>query len=486
MSLKIKKQFLFIFFIISIYTLLTIVCWNHCYFWDNIQQISKEAHWFYQNNFSSLIIPIQNSGNETIATGYHPPLMGIMTAVLWKIFGYHLWVSHFFVFCWFFILLYQTIKLLQLIFPQKYASGALIIVLLEATVLTQFAIASPDFILLTAFVICLRAILEQKKFLLSVGLIFLCGINARGLLTGIALFFTNYYYLYLQSEKKHTFECLKKSFIPFLPTLLLLIAYYYLYFKINGWFFADSSEAGHYSLPANFSMIIKHFFEFIIRLIENGRIVVWGVAFYLFILIIRGKIQTSIKDNVLIFCFLFLMAEYLVLVFTTRMPFSGRYFIPLFFVLTLITLSGIIHFFDHRKIKITFVVILLFELTGHFWIYPEKIAQSWDSTLAHLPYYELRKKCFDYIDQQKINYEKISAGFCLYGDRGYIELQHAGKKVNDQFNNEYFIYSNISNIADEWLFQLKDTTQWKPIQTFQKWPVKIILFQKTFSNPLYE
>ncbi|HRR62447.1 MAG TPA: hypothetical protein P5071_01245, partial [Paludibacteraceae bacterium] len=84
------------------------------------------------------------------------------------------------------------------------------------------------------------------------------------------------------------------------------------------------------------------------------------------------------------------------------------------------------------------------------------------------------------------NYEKISAGFCLYGDRGYIELQHAGKKVNDQFNNEYFIYSNISNIADEWLFQLKDTTQWKPIQTFQKWPVKIILFQKTFSNPLYE
>jgi len=147
MSLKIRKQFLFIFFIISIYTLLTIVCWNHCYFWDNIQQISKEAHWFYQNNFSSLIIPIHSSSDEIVPTGYHPPLMGIMTAALWKIFGYHLWVSHFFVFCWFFILLYQTIKLLQLIFPQKYASGALIIVLLEATVLTQFAIASPDFII---------------------------------------------------------------------------------------------------------------------------------------------------------------------------------------------------------------------------------------------------------------------------------------------------------------------------------------------------
>ena len=80
----------YIFFLISViaYSLLTFICMNNGYFWDNIQQISKEAHWFYFTDFSSLLMPAQNSGAEIIATGYHPPLMGIMTAVLWKIFGY--------------------------------------------------------------------------------------------------------------------------------------------------------------------------------------------------------------------------------------------------------------------------------------------------------------------------------------------------------------------------------------------------------------
>jgi len=119
----------------------------------------------------------------------------------------------------------------------------------------------------------------------------------------------------------------------------------------------------------------------------------------------------------------------------------------------------------------------LFELTGHLWIYPEKMAKSWDCTLAHLPYYELRKQCFDYIDRQNMDYERISAGFCLYGDRGFTELNQAGKKVGTQLNNQYFIYSNISNLPDEWIDELHNSAHWKPLRTFEKWPVHITVFE---------
>ncbi|MDR0768566.1 MAG: hypothetical protein LBE71_01465 [Dysgonamonadaceae bacterium] len=77
---------------------------------------------------------------------------------------------------------------------------------------------------------------------------------------------------------------------------------------------------------------------------------------------------------------------------------------------------------------------------------PEKIAQCWESTLLHTSYYELRKESFDYIDSNQLNYNNLSAGFCLYGNRGYIEMKQEGKIVKaSDLNVKYF----ISNLEDE-------------------------------------
>src|ERR1035437_2270255 len=111
MKLPNKRDLFFLIPIVSIYFILTIISANSCYFWDNIQQISKEAHWYYLTDFKSLLMPAFNTGSEIVGTGYHPPLMGIMTAALWKVFGYELWVSHVFVFLWALILIYNVWKL---------------------------------------------------------------------------------------------------------------------------------------------------------------------------------------------------------------------------------------------------------------------------------------------------------------------------------------------------------------------------------------
>jgi uncharacterized membrane protein len=130
-----------------------------------------------------------------------------------------------------------------------------------------------------------------------------------------------------------------------------------------------------------------------------------------------------------------------------------------------------------------FAVMLFFTITGHCWIYPEKIAQCWESTLLHTPYYELRKECFDYIEDNQMDYNDLSAGFCLYGNRGYTEVTNERKIVKDtDLNTKYFIYSNISNVADEIVDELKDTTQWVPVKNFRKGCIFITIYK----NAKYE
>jgi hypothetical protein len=472
------KNTYFILFVSVVYLLLTFLCLNNCYFWDNIQQTSKEAHWFYFNNFKFFFIPARETLDGISGTGYHPPLMGFMTAVLWKIVGYKLWVSHAFVLLWACLLIFNEWKLIRIIFQEKYVGWILAIVLLESTLLTQYAIASPDFILFTAFIISLRAIFERRNMLLAVGIFFLCCINMRGVFVGVIFFAIHNYYSYLQSEGKYNFKSFFKLLLPYIPTLLVLTVYFTTYLLINGWFFHNSNYSTHYSMPNSFGRILKHFAEFGLRSVENGRIVIWLLGMYVGMKMIKSSRSTTPNLKVLIALFLSLTGLYVLFVFISQMPFSARYFMPQFFVLTLFTLYGIIEFVDVRKVKLLFLVVLLFELTGNLWIYPDRIAKSWDGTLAHLPFYELRKDCLKYIDEQEIDYKDVSAGFSLYGDRRFLDLQQKKQVIKSGNNGKYFIYSNISNNEDSFVDSLRNQNFWTPLKRFDKGYVCIILYKR--------
>ncbi|MFT3751938.1 MAG: hypothetical protein QM800_03355 [Paludibacter sp.] len=476
-----KKQFCYLIPIILVYITLTIISANYCYFWDNIQQITKEAHWFYLNDFTLLLMPSQNSGAEIVATGYHPPLMGMMTAILWKVFGYKLWVSHIFGFFWFFILIYNIWKIAKRFFKPELTGWLLAIVLLESTLLTQFTIASPDFILFTAFILSLRAILEHKNILLAIGIFFLCTINMRGLFVGSALFISHLYYTIIQSDVKIKVNKIIKLTIPYLPTLIILLAYFSYYFASRGWFFSNSGSDGHYSLPQSLSRVIKHIAEFGLRSIENGRIFIWIIGTVVAYQTWRRRIELTNEQRFLFTIFLLLSGLYILFIFITQMPFSARYFMPQFFILAILTLSGIQNLYTPKVLKLTYILILAFEITGNLWIYPGKMAKSWDCTLAHLPYYELREQCFSYIDQNKLDYTEISAGFCLYGSRQFIELKTDGKTIGSDPNSKFFIYSNISNLDDNFVVELEDRKIWEPLKVFEKGFVKIIIYKRITS-----
>ena len=76
-----------------------------------------------------------------------------------------------------------------------------------------------------------------------------------------------------------------------------------------------------------------------------------------------------------------------------------------------------------------------------------------------------------------MNYPDISAGFSIYGDRSIIELSNSSKLIDSEKNNKYFIYSNISNLPDDWIDEFNDAKLWKPIKSFSQGFVFITIYE---------
>jgi hypothetical protein len=479
MKAYLKNTHLYLIIVIFIYAIITLISLNHCYFWDNIQQTAKEGYWFYANNFKTLLLPGFSEGSEIVGVGYHPPLMGFMTAILWKIFGLHLWVSHVFIFLWSIILAYNTFCLTKHLFSTNIVGLLVFVLLLDSAILAQIAMASPDIILLCSFVMAVRSIVENKKILLSISLIFLFLINARGTLAGIIVFIFYCFYSFVVRKEKLSIRFFITKTIPFLPALLLLISYFIYYFSNRGWILisADSPWAEGYLAPEGLYNYIKNIFAYSLRLVENGRIVIWLLGFYLIYLVYRKKDTFTDKEKSIGVLFILLFLLYLYFALTTRIAIATRYNMPTTFVLTLFIFLLLDRYVDFKRFKLISIVVICFLLSGNCWVYPDKIAKAWDSSLAHLPFYSLRNECLDYLDQNNIPYTDVSGGFCLYGNRRYVDLMDKDSRISTETENKYFLYSNISNLGDDFQHEIRDTKHWKLIKTFKKGMVYISIYQ---------
>lgn len=470
-----------------VYIGLTVISINNCYFWDNIYYTPTFAYKFYDlfsaQNWASFSLIFNDQFVSSL--GFYPPLLGFFTALLWKVFGCHLWVSHLFFIVWFLMLAYNLWKLLLKIMPPKLMGWTMLIILLEPTILSQYSIASPDFILFTSFIISLRAIIEHKRKLLLVAIFILCGIHVRGLFAAAILFMVDYYYQYFLLKNQANFKNIAKTSFPYLIAFFLIGVYFIIYLRAGGGLIATSPYSTHYEQPTALLML-RNMAVFGLRSLENGRFLIWSIGLVLLFYIFKRKLSTSNYIKLVLLFFVCHLGLYLIFIFITKMPFSQRYFMPHYFALSVIAIIGIGNYLSENKSRIVFIVIILTEITGNLWIYPEIMAKSWDCTLAHLPYYELRRKCFEYIDSSKINYKDISTGFCLYGSRELIELRKNGKSVSDSTTNKYFIYSNISNLNDSLIVNLKDVKYWQPIRTFEKGFVNITIYKQKNSLKVSE
>ena len=82
-----NQNYFFLFLSYAIAFLLVVLHRNNSFFWDTVQLASAHATYYFQNQFSSLLLPVD------IDSG-HIPTFGIYIAFVWKLFGRSLAVSH--------------------------------------------------------------------------------------------------------------------------------------------------------------------------------------------------------------------------------------------------------------------------------------------------------------------------------------------------------------------------------------------------------
>ena len=157
-----------------------------------------------------------------------------------------------------------------------------------------------------------------------------------------------------------------------------------------------------------------------------------------------------------------------------------RYLLPIYIIIDCLILYLIYKYVERQKLKTAFFTIcFLGLLSGNLWVYPKKISQGWDSTLAHLPYYELRTQMIDFIKKEKIPLEEIGSAFPNLLSLSYIDLNESEKHFaeKDLSKQEYIFYSNIFNyFTDDEIDDLEQN--WTMLKEIKKLNVSLILYQK--------
>jgi hypothetical protein len=445
---------------------------DHGFFWDTVQLGAMQGDWFYQHGWQGGLLP------DRIDSG-HIPFFGGYLALWWKLLGQSLWVSHLAMAPWLWLLAYQLVRAAQSV-SDRYWGPVFLLLVVDPVLLGQAVLISPDIILAGAFLLGVNAIRREARGWLVVAIILLGLISLRGMLVGIILFLFD---LSRQSGglRRAPWSTLGRQLLPYLPGGLLALAYLAYHYWAKGWVGVhdDSPWAASFSSGS----LLRNAAVLAWRWLDYGRIFLW--------LVIGGLVLAHWRPRRL----LRLqwaparLRPWLVLTILTGLILglpsllgSGlaqhRYFLPFFLSLGLLTsqlISGIV---QARARAMLWGLLVLALLSGHRWIYPDRIAQGWDSTLAQLPYYPIRTEALDFLQAEGIPLEEVGTAFPEVGPRHYRELngQMTGMVERDLGQQTYVFYSNVMNdFTDEELATLQN---WTPIFRRERAGVKGVVYRR--------
>jgi hypothetical protein len=155
-----------------------------------VQLGSKHAHHFYENGLRWSPLP------AAIDSG-HPPIFGYYLAVAWTLFGKTLPVSHWAMFPFLSgiaLLLYRLGGILTAetrdatAKTHVWALGLVLLVFSDPVMAGQSALIAPDIPLAFFFLLSVRAFLRERPVWAMIGILGLCAISTRGMMTTAGLF----------------------------------------------------------------------------------------------------------------------------------------------------------------------------------------------------------------------------------------------------------------------------------------------------------
>lgn len=452
---------------------------DHVFFWDTIQLGSKHAHFYYESGFSYLLLPPE------IDSG-HPPLFGMYLAVGWLLFGKSLLTSHLLMLPFVCLLIYQWYHLGKHLGGEQLLPYFMLLLLVDPVVASQSILISPDLPLMGLFLLLLNSILHKNVNGKMWAILGLGMISMRGMMVGFLLFFWEW----LVYNKKENIGGRIPHFLsllwPYLPGGLLAMAFLGYHYVARGWVgFHENSEWAPSFALADGKQLLKNIAVLVWRWLDFGRVFI-SLAFagmFLTLISKRGW-KAAWKENInrqfaLLLVFLLAGLSFSFLRYAGLQ--QHRYLLPLFLIMTVFFYLFLLHFpstlLKPKRKRLVLLVICLGLFSGNFWVYPDKISQGWDSTLAHWPHYELRTDVLNYLEEEGIALERVGTAFPEIGPLKFKDLseESTGFKQKDLLRDSYILYSNIMNdFTDEEIDELR--SEWKLIYRSVKWNIKMELY----------
>ncbi len=468
-----QKKLLPFYFLV---TVLVLISSNFFFFWDKDILHARHAFWYLENGFSILQPPQFDSG--------HPPAMGLLLAFLWKIFGIHLAVGHLAMIPFAITLIWQLYRFTAFFIKSLFVYWALLLIAIDTSILTQLMILTGDLLTLVFFFWAVNSILYNKRIALLFAMVLLALTSSRGM---ISCMIVGIFDIYLQTCGKENVYKKIVSVIPwYLPSFFLSAFYLAYHYAKTGWIGYNpegSSWEGLFEL-ADLKGVVRNFLIIGWRLIDFGRLFLWLTGFYFFFLMVKKRIKPDDNIRILLALCIISFIIYVPPMIIYKGLLSHRYILPLFAVFaTLIAYLLFEKLPDNRLRKSIYFVLIIGLLSGNFWIYPDRIAKGWDATLAHIPYYKLRRDMIQYIEEERIPFEEICSEIPNTAKLKHIDLIEDERSFMNRNLQacDYIFYSNIYNMfTDDFLYELKN--HWEVVREYRLLQVRVTLYKNPYSD----
>lgn len=460
-----------------VFIVLTFLARDHIFFWDTVQLGSAHAHFYYETNFSHLFLP------DRFDSG-HIPAFGAYLALCWKTFGKSLPVSHFAMLPFLLGIVWQVFRLLAHFIRPAYIPLAMMLFLADPTLLGQSVLVSPDIALIFFFLLALNSALSYKRFFLLLAVAGLFLTSMRGMMVAFGIVWIDIIWNFKWKTENNPIRRLAEMSISYWPAVIIAGIYFFIHYQSKGWI------AYHPDSPWAPSFERVDFYGFLYNIgLMGWRVVDFGRLFLWIFLIIAGfQYRKTIFDDrkarlLVIFCVIMLIC--LSISFTSYKYLSAhRYLMPFYSLVALFSIYLLFEIVRIERYKRPIAMLLTMGLiSGNFWIYPEGIAMGWDSTLAHWPYYELRDKMNDYMEDEGISYSNVASAFPNVSERKYMELTNdtLRHRYLDPGDSQYVLYSNVYNkFTDEQIRQLSE--EFLLIRKMEKGGVFLSLYKAVEKN----
>ncbi len=411
MLIKLKKiSYLQVFFIVCCALVVsTIIFRDLPFFWDAISK-SARANWIYENDLKQFIIPTQFSSG-------HPPLWISLLAISWTIFGKSILSARILLLIINIGVFWQISRLCKNNFINGISAGAMLLVCLEPTLMAQTTSLNNDMLLLFFTLFSLNNLINQKPFLFTLALIGLLFTNLRGiyLFTAILIIHAIYLRYRLISNNKAMFSAYVISAVSF--GFFCILQY-----RELGWFLiTENINYNQHRQTTGIKNVLINSIVYVKSFLEYGRFIIFIVLIPLFLKYIKEKSLKNLQIDRMGIAFFVIS----VLLFLGMVPFSNpidnRYFM-ICYILAIILLINLTFLFQLKYKKLILSTVVICFLTGHFWVYPATISQSWDSSLAYLRYFPLEVKMENYIKNSGLESSSIGTRIRL-NERDFSTLK---------------------------------------------------------------